>query len=183
MDTAGPLIKIDAKYIDFSQLGDSSYEPSKLRFAFAKRGCTTPVAYINEEDERAGNPVFWVTPEYYAELVDAPEEKPVVGVKHDSGKPRPMLLQESLADSLLETTKVLTYGANKYSDDNWKNVDQRRYFDALYRHLNAHHRGELKDTESGLLHLAHAASNILIILQLELMGKSSGSPSIVNNEV
>lgn len=109
-----------------------------------------------------------------------PQAEQVAGVKYDSGKPRPMLMQESLADSLLETTKVLTYGANKYSDDNWKNVEQRRYFDALYRHLNAHHRGELNDTESGLSHLAHAASNILIILQLQLM---SGSPSIVNNEV
>ena len=90
------------------------------------------------------------------------------GVKADGGKVMPRLLHVDLADALASCTEVLTYGANKYSPTNWKNVEEVRYVDALYRHLGAHHRGELLDADTGQTHLAHAATNILFLLQRTL---------------
>ncbi len=94
---------------------------------------------------------------------DAPEE----GRKYDNGKPRYGLLKP---DSLEEMVKVLTYGANKYSVDNWKHVDDltNRYFDAAQRHIWAYRRGEMRDPESGLHHLAHAMCSLMFILETTL---------------
>lgn len=92
----------------------------------------------------------------------------VVGVKADKGKPKPRLLHESMAEAVASVVDVLTFGAAKYDDDNWKNVEPKRYTDAMYRHLNAHHRGEKVDEESGLPHLAHAACCVLFLLHHEV---------------
>ena len=45
-----------------------------------------------------------------------------------------------------------------------------RYTDALYRHLMAYARDDLRDKDSGLLHLSHACWNMLAILDLTLRG-------------
>lgn len=92
------------------------------------------------------------------------------GVKHDTGKPRPTLLVSSLARAVNEVSKVLTYGADKYDDDNWRKVPGGvpRYTDALMRHLLAEAMDEAQDPESGLLHAAHTAANALIRLELLL---------------
>lgn len=90
------------------------------------------------------------------------------GVKLDNGKPKPRLLHESMAGAVASVVDVLSFGARKYSDDNWKNVEPKRYTDALYRHLNAHHKGESNDAESGLPHLAHAACCVLFLLHHEV---------------
>jgi len=37
----------------------------------------------------------------------------------------------------------------------------------MYRHLNSHHAGEYFDQESGLTHLAHAACNLIFLMELE----------------
>lgn len=89
------------------------------------------------------------------------------GMKYDNGKPR-YDLEQVLA--LEEVTKVLTFGASKYADDNWRLVEnaKKRYYSAARRHLAAHQKGEVHDTESGLHHLAHAACCINFILELEL---------------
>lgn len=93
---------------------------------------------------------------------------PVIGTKADGGKPKPRLLHESMAGAVASVVDVLTFGAAKYDDDNWKNVEPKRYTDALYRHLNAHHKGEANDAESGLPHLAHAACCVLFLLHHEV---------------
>ncbi len=92
------------------------------------------------------------------------------GAKLDSGKLRPELIQRGFARALRAVSEVGTFGANKYSDDGWQQVSdgQRRYTDALYRHLNAEHRGELRDPDSGFTHAAHAAWNALARLELAL---------------
>ena len=89
------------------------------------------------------------------------------GVKHDLGKPRPSLVLGTMAKAINEVTKVATFGAEKYSDNNWLLVEnaKQRYTDAMYRHLLA---GEGFDPESGLRHAAHAAWNALARLELEL---------------
>jgi hypothetical protein len=89
--------------------------------------------------------------------------EPEVGMKHDSGK-----LDYTLVpwDGLEDVVKVLEFGANKYSRDNWRKVEnaEARYMAAAFRHLVAHNFGEVNDPESGLPHLAHAGCCILFML-------------------
>jgi hypothetical protein len=93
-----------------------------------------------------------------------------IGAKLDAGKPRFGLLMTEFANAMLEICKVGTYGAAKYTDSGWKNVPngESRYMDALYRHLNKRHVGEVDDLETGLPHLAHAAWDAICVLELEL---------------
>ena len=87
------------------------------------------------------------------------------GAKLDAGKVRPALVIQGFRRALLAISEVGTFGAAKYTDNGWKSVPdgRKRYEDALYRHLLA----EGVDEQSGLPHLAHAAWNILAILELE----------------
>jgi hypothetical protein len=91
------------------------------------------------------------------------------GKKADNGKPRIELLPFSV---LVEISKVLTHGANKYVPDNWQNVPdaKNRYTGALMRHLAAWKEGEAVDPESGedkLLHIAQVACNALFLVWFE----------------
>lgn len=85
------------------------------------------------------------------------------GLKFDAGKPIFTCLD---AESILEVGKVAAFGAKKYSYDNWRLVvdGERRYLNALWRHLLAHQSGEFRDQETGLPHLAHAGWNALAAL-------------------
>ena len=89
--------------------------------------------------------------------------EPTVGMKHDSGK-----LDYTLVpwDGLEDVIRVLEFGANKYSRDNWRKVENAdaRYMAAAFRHLVAHQGGEVNDPESNLPHLAHAGCCILFML-------------------
>ena len=91
------------------------------------------------------------------------------GEKHDHGKPR-YDLEQTLA--IEEYIKVLTFGAEKYSPDNWRKVPDlhRRYYAAARRHMASWKKGEAHDGESGLHHLAHAMCCIAFLLELELEG-------------
>ena len=91
-------------------------------------------------------------------------------LKYDDGKTQMGLVFTGLSKPLLEIGKVLTYGAKKYKAHSWQNLKdaEERYTDALYRHLNAFHQGENTDQESGLLHLAHAATNLLFLLYFRI---------------
>ena len=86
--------------------------------------------------------------------------------KFDGDKPRVSLIPKG---TLLEIAAVLTMGAKKYGDHNWKKgtvEDRDRVVSAMYRHLFAHENGQELDEESGLSHLAHAATNILFLMHL-----------------
>lgn len=84
--------------------------------------------------------------------------------KADKGKVRPTLVPMSLVWAVAH---VREYGCKKYKDpDNWKQVEEQRYKDALYRHLLAYFGGEENDEESGLPHLWHAACNIAFLIEL-----------------
>lgn len=85
------------------------------------------------------------------------------GVKHDSGKPRMDLLSPY---ALEEIAKVMTFGASKYGDNNWRGgILWSRVFGALLRHVWAFWRGEDKDSETGLSHLAHAGCCVMFLLE------------------
>lgn len=86
-------------------------------------------------------------------------------LKFDDSKPRYDLIPVEVLRGLAD---VLTYGAHKYKPNNWKECkDTDRYIAALMRHIEAYRGGEKIDKESGLHHLAHAATNIAFLLHLD----------------
>lgn len=91
------------------------------------------------------------------------------GKKFDRGKTRWGLMPSVCLEKIAE---VFTYGASKYGDNNWRNVEAERYVDALFRHLHAWLQGEQNDKESGLHHLAHAGANVLFLLWKETQGEN-----------
>ncbi len=88
------------------------------------------------------------------------------GLKYDADKPRWSLLP---AGAVEEVVRVLEYGARKYSEENWKKVDNAhiRYYDAAMRHINAWWQLEQKDQETGLHHLAHATCCLMFLMWLD----------------
>jgi hypothetical protein len=89
-------------------------------------------------------------------------------VKADGEKVRLELLP---TEALEEIAKVLTFGAKKYDDNNWrKGFKWLRVIGATFRHLYAWVRGESKDPETGISHLAHAGCNILFLITFEKTG-------------
>ena len=92
------------------------------------------------------------------------------GAKLDSGKNRLGLVICGFARALQEVGRVGTYGAHKYTDDGWVEVPdgERRYTDAMFRHIMREATGEKIDPETGLYHAAHAAWNALARLDLAL---------------
>jgi hypothetical protein len=87
-------------------------------------------------------------------------------LKHDHGKTRWDLLPW---ESLEGVANVLTFGADKYDEESWRDVPDgaRRYFSAMLRHWRALQRGEVIDPESGLPHRFHFLCNAAFICELE----------------
>lgn len=85
-------------------------------------------------------------------------------LKYNAGKTRLDLLPPKAIVALGE---VLTYGAYKYADNSWQEVEPHRYEAALLRHLMAYKMGEKLDVESGLSHLAHVLCNAAFLVALE----------------
>ena len=87
----------------------------------------------------------------------------MLGIKHDQEKLRYELLPVEPIEALVA---VLTYGAKKYDDNNWKYVTpfNDRYYAATLRHINAWRKGEKLDPETGLPHLAHAMCCLVFLL-------------------
>lgn len=92
------------------------------------------------------------------------------GSKGDKGKNRLGLVLGDFARALEQVGLVGTGGAEKYSPHGWLSVDNgiERYTDAMLRHVIKHCKGERVDDDTKLLHLAHAAWNILAVCELEL---------------
>lgn len=92
------------------------------------------------------------------------------GAKLDLGKNRLGLVLCGFARALRAVGEVGTYGAKKYSDNGWMGVPdgERRYTDAMLRHLLSEAVGEPVDGDTGLRHAAHLAWNALARLELAL---------------
>ena len=89
------------------------------------------------------------------------------GIKYDGEKPKMNLLPPK---AIVEVAKVLTFGAEKYGAENWKELEdlQNRYLAGALRHIFAHMDGEKLDPETGLSHMAHALCCLLFKLEIEL---------------
>ena len=65
-------------------------------------------------------------------------------------------------ESLNPMVKVLEFGAQKYSADNWKKgLDKKEILESMMRHLTALMDGQEKDPESGLHHIGHIQCNAM----------------------
>ena len=66
--------------------------------------------------------------------------------------------------------KVREFGNNKYpSPDGYsflKHVKSEDMVEAAWRHILEHLEGRLDDDESGLLHLAHAATSLMMAIEI-----------------
>lgn len=86
-------------------------------------------------------------------------------IKHDTDK-LPMHLLST--EALEQIAAVLQFGADKYAAHNWrKGFVWSRPLSAALRHILAFNRGEDRDPESNLSHLAHAACCLMFLLEFE----------------
>lgn len=92
------------------------------------------------------------------------------GRKYDSGKPMCDLFP---LDVLVDVSKVLTIGAEKYSPNNWRKVEpaKERYTSALLRHLSEFQKNPIaKDSETGHYHITHVVCNAVFLCAMTLDG-------------
>lgn len=82
-------------------------------------------------------------------------------MKFDSDKCRLDLIDPAFTEGV---GNVLTFGAKKYEAESWKTVKNglRRYLAAAERHILAIKKGEINDSESGLPHAYHAATDLMM---------------------
>ena len=74
--------------------------------------------------------------------------------------------------ALEEVSKVMVFGQRKYFRGNYRNgFEYLRLLNAAMRHIISFARGEDKDPESGLSHLAHACCCILMLMTNIAEGK------------
>lgn len=89
--------------------------------------------------------------------------------KAKAHKPRPELLPPI---ALLQVADVMRFGASKYGARSYaEGASTDRLMGSALRHLLSFQASIDIDEESSLPHLAHAAANILIMLDLIARGK------------
>lgn len=90
---------------------------------------------------------------------------PEKAIRYDNEKPRMDLIDPDFLEGL---AKVLTFGARKYSPNNWRNgFYYSRVISSIYRHLIAFQRGEDCDPESGESHLYHLGCNVMFLAGIQ----------------
>lgn len=101
------------------------------------------------------------------------------GKKDIKGKVRMELLPLEVLRSVAE---ILTFGAEKYGDNTWQNIDNgyNLYWGALLRHKTKKDMGEIYDTESKLPHDAHIACNAMFMLYYSLKELNKNEKSTKN---
>lgn len=96
---------------------------------------------------------------------DVNKKGPDQEAKADAGKPCLTLVPPRI---IWEIAKVREFGTAKYHDpENWRTVEPDRLWAACTRHIVAAWNDyRATDADSGLLHLAHAATNLAFLLQM-----------------
>lgn len=86
--------------------------------------------------------------------------------RFNKGKPRWGLVDFK---SLIPFVRVLEFGANKYSDDNWKKgLERKEILESAFRHIVELMDGENNDEESGLHHAGHVIANMMFLLYQDI---------------
>jgi len=83
------------------------------------------------------------------------------GLKLDAEKPRTDLLDPEF---MLGVSRVLTFGAKKYSAHNWRGgISYSRIIGAILRHTFSILSGEDVDPETNELHTAHLGCEVMFL--------------------
>jgi len=103
------------------------------------------------------------------------------GSKLDQGKPLPWLCIAGFSRALAAVADVTTKGARKYTPNGWAYVlgGEERYMEAFSRHMLALGKGERFDQDTGCLHKAQMAWNILASLELELRALEKQAEQVI----
>ena len=92
-------------------------------------------------------------------------------MKFDNGKPPIHLVPP---EAIIAASQVFAFGAQKYGENNWRmdidNYPYSRHYSSIMRHLLAFNSGEDLDPESGLPHLHHALTQLMIFTMCEMEG-------------
>lgn len=85
-------------------------------------------------------------------------------VNEHGGKQSQVLYRFDLVDpiAIFEMTKVLKKGADKYGEDNWKNISIRDHLNHLLIHVYAYLAGDTQDD-----HLSHALCRAMMAVALD----------------
>lgn len=83
------------------------------------------------------------------------------GMKFDSGKIRYDLVPWEARE---QHAAAMTFGALKYSENNWHDLAEKDAIKSLLRHVELHLQGELVDPDSGVSHLGCAMAQIGFVL-------------------
>jgi hypothetical protein len=125
-------------------------------------------------DEQCSNEYVFKVKDISISTPKTTEKLKVQGIKYDNDK----ILYSLIPSYALEAVaQNLTDGLKKYPErDNWMKVAnaQERYLDALYRHLEAHRKGEIYDTDNinpENTHLAAVVANAMFLLEFMLNPK------------
>ena len=89
------------------------------------------------------------------------------GVKHDKEKLKYHLIPWQVMEGM---AAILTFGANKYSPGGWKLLadPEKRYEDAMWRHLMEYKKGNRLDKDSKMPHLWHCVTNLAFLIYFDM---------------
>ncbi len=80
---------------------------------------------------------------------------------HNRKPPMAMIPQEALR----RIASVMGHGAEKYPEPKWIKLSDVAHLNAALRHISEHLRGNYRDIQSGLPHLAHAATRLIFAME------------------
>lgn len=116
-------------------------------------------------------PHGWQSPEPELENILSRPSVELFAPKYDTGKARLDLVPIS---GVMAVADVFGYGAEKYYANSWrtgKMVDWSRTYGSVLRHLFAFWSGQDNDPESTKPHLAHAATQLMILIEHQNINK------------
>lgn len=97
-----------------------------------------------------------------------PPESKKVAARMNSGKPKLSYFVRSFTKALEAVARVKEFGANKYTDNNWRlgGKPDDEYWDSFTRHMVLFLSGEVYDQDSGCHHIGHMVWNLCAMYEL-----------------
>ena len=143
---------------------------------------------VSRDKERPGKILSFQPDDYVDVLIEGTtspsthhinELRLVTATKHDQDKNRLELIP---ASGIYGIGRAMTFGASKYSANNWANgFEYSRLCGSAMRHLLAWMSGEDKDSESGLSHLDHLGACVVMLIAHETEGLGNDDRRKTNN--